>query len=505
MKHFVKKINFKKISTIRRLNPKIKIGLAHGVFDLLHYGHLLHLKKAKENCDVLVVSITSAKFVNKGPNRPQYNDKERMFFLSNLSCVDYVYLSKEKTAEKIIKNLRPNYYFKGNEYQDQNKDYTNNIKKELNILKSVSGSIFYTKEKTLSSSNIFNNFYSDDSLNLQVLRDIKKELSFDNIVKDFNKISKLKVLVIGDLIIDRYFFCTSLGKSPKEDLISVKNINSETYGGGTIATANHVSQFAFKTTLLTSIGNSINNREYINFIEKKIEKKIFKNSTSPTIEKNRFLENSSKRKLFQNLSNDFIRIDSKVEKKIINYLTKNIKKFDIVMINDFGHGLLTKNIRTFIQQKSKFLTLNCQTNSSNVGYNFISKYFKADYVTIDEPEARLSTQKRFANLKEVISVLKNQLKFKICSITRGENGCVVFKNKSSKLIECPAVTNNVEDTVGAGDAYFAISSLISFVQKNLKAIGFVGNVSGAIKVSYLGHRKYLKKESVLGFVKSLLA
>ena len=77
MKHFVKKINFKKISTIRRLNPKIKIGLAHGVFDLLHYGHLLHLKKAKENCDVLVVSITSAKFVNKGPNRPQYNDKER--------------------------------------------------------------------------------------------------------------------------------------------------------------------------------------------------------------------------------------------------------------------------------------------------------------------------------------------------------------------------------------------------------------------------------------------
>ena len=115
--------------------------------------------------------------------------------------------------------------------------------------------------------------------------------------------------------------------------------------------------------------------------------------SSPVIEKNRFLEVNSKRKLFQNLSNDFIRLSPKMEIDIIKYLKDNLKNFDLVIINDFGHGLLTTNIRNIIQKKSKFLALNCQTNSSNVGYNFITKYKIADYITIDEPEATLSSQK----------------------------------------------------------------------------------------------------------------
>ena len=89
------------------------------------------------------------------------------------------------------------------------------------------------------------------------------------------KFQNLKVLVIGDIIIDRYHFCETLGKSPKEDLITVKNKNSETYGGGIIATANHVSNFVKKTTLLTTIGESKNNKSFINFINKNIRKHIY--------------------------------------------------------------------------------------------------------------------------------------------------------------------------------------------------------------------------------------
>ena len=80
--------------------------------------------------------------------------------------------------------------------------------------------------------------------------------------------------------------------------------------------------------------------------------------------------------MFQNLTNDFIRIDANLEKKILKYLENNLKKYDLVIVNDFGHGLLTKKIRN-LQKFSKYLALNCQTNSSNNGYNFITKYQRA--------------------------------------------------------------------------------------------------------------------------------
>ena len=498
-------LDIKKIFYLKKKNPNLKIGLAHGVFDLLHFGHIKHLQSAKNNCDILIVSITSAKFVKKGPGRPYYTDQERLNFLSTLEFVDYVSLSKEDTGKKIIEELKPNFYFKGSEYEIKSNDITNKIKEEIKVLKKNKGKIFYTNEKTLSSSNLINRFFLRSDDKKKTIIDINKKFNFNEIKRDFDKISNLNVLVIGDLIIDRYYFCETLGKSPKEDLISVKNQKEETYGGGIIATANHISDFVKNITLLSSIGDSKQNTNYLKFINQKIKQKIYYVTGSATIEKNRYLEISSKRKLFQNLTNDFIRIDKKLENKILSYLNKNIKKYDLVLVNDFGHGLLTEKIRNLIQKKSNYFALNCQTNSSNVGYNFISKYKFADHVTIDEPEARLSTQKRFAPISIVIKELKKQIKFKTCSITRGENGSVVFEYKSKKFFNCPVLSEKVEDTLGAGDSYFALSSLFATIKKNLELVGFIGNVSGALKISYLGHRKYIKKINVLSFIKSLMA
>ena len=60
----------------------LKVGLAHGVFDIVHIGHLEHFRIAKQNCDKLIVSVTADKYVNKGPNRPAFKIKDRVNFLN---------------------------------------------------------------------------------------------------------------------------------------------------------------------------------------------------------------------------------------------------------------------------------------------------------------------------------------------------------------------------------------------------------------------------------------
>ena len=99
-----------------------KIGLCHGVFDLVHYGHILHFETAKSNVDWLVVSVTKDNFVNKGPGRPYFTFNQRIKFLKSLKVIDEVILSETKSAIESLNKVKPDIYFKGDEYKsDTNK------------------------------------------------------------------------------------------------------------------------------------------------------------------------------------------------------------------------------------------------------------------------------------------------------------------------------------------------------------------------------------------------
>jgi len=114
-----------------------KIVLCHGVFDLIHQGHLLHFQKAKSLGDILIVSVTDDNFVNKGPGRPYFSASNRLAVLSNLKMVDYVFLSKNPTAIESLKIFRPNFYVKGQEYKNHKNDLSGNIIKETKYAKKI--------------------------------------------------------------------------------------------------------------------------------------------------------------------------------------------------------------------------------------------------------------------------------------------------------------------------------------------------------------------------------
>ena len=221
---------------LKYLSQKYKnkqIVLCHGVFDLLHIGHINHFKEAKDLGDILVVSITGDNYVRKGPNRPVFNIKQRMQAIASLEIVDYVYLNNNPTSIEVIKFLKPKIYCKGPDYKKNEDDITGNINKEFKELKKYKGKIFYTKSETFSSSKLINDYsliYNESQK--KFLNKVSLNFNFEKIKKLVDEFSNLKISVFGELIIDRYVFSSVLGKSGKEPHLVAKRLYDENYIGG---------------------------------------------------------------------------------------------------------------------------------------------------------------------------------------------------------------------------------------------------------------------------------
>ncbi|NGX33421.1 MAG: Bifunctional protein HldE, partial [Candidatus Anoxychlamydiales bacterium] len=193
-----------------------KVVHCHGVFDLLHPGHIRHFKEAKKKGDKLVVSITPDKFVNKGPGRPAFNEKLRLESIAALSSVDYVVMNNSKDAINAIRSIKPDFYVKGKEYKDAKKDITGKIIDEEREVRTNGGQIYFTDDIVFSSSSLINKYVEPISEEAKsFIEKLKVRYSVEQIVEKIKKISSLKVLIIGDAIIDEYQYVDLLGQSAK--------------------------------------------------------------------------------------------------------------------------------------------------------------------------------------------------------------------------------------------------------------------------------------------------
>ena len=174
-KKILNKENIKKIISSLKAKQK-KIVLCHGVFDILHVGHINHFEEAKSKGEILVVSVTSDKFVNKGPYRPVFSENFRAKFISSISVVDYVFINDEKTSRNLINIIKPDFYVKGPDYKKNSNDMSGQIKDEKKAVEKNNGKIYYTKGRTFSSSKIINDDLSIIFKNDQIkfLSDLKK-------------------------------------------------------------------------------------------------------------------------------------------------------------------------------------------------------------------------------------------------------------------------------------------------------------------------------------------
>ena len=486
--------------TIADLKSKGKrIVHCHGVFDLLHIGHIRHFNEARTFGDVLVVTITPDEFVHKGPNRPAFTTELRLEALAALESIDFVAANKWPNAVETIKALQPAIYCKGPDYKNHTDDVTEKIVDEEKAVNSVGGKIGYTSDIIFSSSSLLNKFgdvYNKSQKTF--IQSIIKGQKFDEIKTRVDELKDLKVLVIGETIIDQYVFCEALGKSGKEPALVLRDLDLEQYAGGAVAIARHLSNFCGTVSLLSMLGEK---KEYEGFVLESLPQNVkpylIYKYASPTITKKRFVDHITKSKNLGLYSINDSQMSKKNQKLLIAYIDDLIPEHDLVIVSDYGHGFISRETANHISKQSIFTSLNAQINAANIGYHTIDNYRSIDRVIINETELRHEMRDRETDVEELMKQLTKKLRAKKLVVTQGYNGAKLYTSENDKYYHCPAFANKVVDKIGAGDAMLALISCSLKSDFDADMSLFMGSLAAAQSVETIGNSKSVNKVQLL--------
>ncbi len=477
----------------------------HGVFDLLHIGHIRHFQQAKGMGDVLIVTLTPDRFVNKGPGRPAFNEALRLEAVASLDVVDYVAVNRWPTAVETIKLVRPDCYVKGVEYKDTSKDHSGGIVLEEEAVKSVGGELVFTDDIVFSSSNLINKHFAVFPKEVtDYLAGFSQRYKPDEVIEWLKKAENLKVLVVGEAIIDEYHYCEEIGKTSKEPVIAMKSMHSQLFAGGVLAVANHVAAFCKEVGMITFLGDTGSQEAFIREkMNPKIENVFLYRKDSPTIVKKRFIEYYFFRKMLELYTINDAELDEADNRALCAKLELMVPKYDVVIVVDFGHSMMTKEAIDIVARKARFLAVNAQTNAGNMGYNVISKYPRADYITLAEKEMRLEARNYRGDVRGMVENVTAKMNCERAVVTQGRRGSLCYSTKEGFFL-VPALAREVVDRVGAGDAFLSISALCAAQKAPMEVIGFIGNAVGAWKVSIVCNERAVEKSQLFKQIETLL-
>ena len=331
--------------------------------------------------------------------------------------------------------------------------------------------------------------------------------SMEDIKKYAERAEKLKVLVVGDVIIDKYTYCIVHGLMSKDTGYSSSLEYSEQYLGGAVAVARHLCSFTENVTLVSIAGNEEDIRlQFLDEIADKMRLKLTYSTSFPTIVKHRFLTRDAKREEYRKLFSinnipETALYEQTARQEFLKGLSEKLDEADAVFLCDFGHGLIDEETKSLIQEKAKYLILNCQTNSTNYGMNIITKYSRADAFTLDQKELRLAYPACIADENAALQKLSTHLNADGW-LTRGSEGARGIE--SGRVHECPAFTLTVKDTVGAGDAFYSAAGLYAAAGAPAELCTFIGNIAGALGANIVGNKEAIEKVNVLKYAATLL-
>ncbi|MEJ7692848.1 PfkB family carbohydrate kinase [Daejeonella sp.] len=463
-----------------------KVIICHGVFDVVHPGHVRHLAYAKTKADILVVTLTQDKHIKKGIYRPHIPEGLRALNLAAFEMVDYVLIDENATPLNILKEIQPDFFAKGFEYASSGLPRATQA--EADVVDSYGGQMIFTPGDVVYSSSKFLNL-SLPQLQLEKLLLLMQlnDISFDNLRVTILKLSDYHVHVVGDTIVDTYTRTTFIGGQTKTPTFSVLYQGEDNYIGGAGIVAQHLRAAGAKVTFSTILGND-KLKDFVidGLIKSGVETSLIIDQTRPTSHKNAIISGGYRLLKLDTLDN------TPISEEILQKLTNSIQQTpaDAVVFSDFRHGIFNRSsVKTLTKAipAGVFRVADSQVASR---WGNITEFKKFDLITPNEREARFALANQDSGVGRLASFLLEDCDCNNLILKLGDKG--IFCVAQNEELKTPAFSidsfaNYIVDAVGAGDALLAYSTLTMLATGSLVMAGIIGSMAAACECEIDGN------------------
>ncbi|MEM8995478.1 MAG: PfkB family carbohydrate kinase [Acidobacteriota bacterium] len=465
-----------------------RVVLCHGVFDLLHVGHLRYLQGAKRHGDVLAVTLTPDRYVDKGPFRPAFDEDLRLEAMAALEVVDHVALNRWPTAEETLRTVRPDVYAKGAEFKAPGADPTGKMELERSAAAAVGCAVEFIDDVVYSSSRLINRHLPIYPEAVARYLDARRtELPLDGVLALLDRLAGRRVLVVGDAILDEYVYVETLGKASKDPALAVRHLSEERFAGGAAAVANHLAAFGARVDLVSVVGEDGGADFLRRNLADGVSPRFVERRGAATVCKRRFVDAYASNKLLSVYTMETEPADDAVVAELRAAVAGSSP--ELVVCADYGHGAVPPALVEQVASLDAFLAVNTQANAGNRGFHTVTRYPRADLVCLAEHEIRLETRDSEGALRPMMTELAGQLGTFLFIVTRGKRGSLALGDGG--FHEAPALASRVVDRVGAGDAFFALAALATHAGASPALVSLLGNAAGAQGVEIVGNRHAL--------------
>ena len=465
-----------------------KVIMCHGVFDIVHPGHVRHLLYAKSKADALIASLTADRHIDKGKYRPHVPQDLRAINLAAFEMVDYVVIDENATPLDNLRIIQPDYFAKGYEYTATG-DLHPNTQEELEVVQAYGGELLFTPGDIVYSSSSLINLAPPvlkfDKLLMLMDAD---GVTFDMLRRTLEQMAGRHVHVVGDTIVDSYTHCAMIGGQTKTPTMSVMFEDKVDFIGGAGVVAEHMKAAGAQVLFSTVLGND----RYKDFVLEGLARvgvdcRPVIDETRPTVNKNAIVAGGYRLLKIDTLDN------SSISDPILQQLTRQIAEtaVDAVVLSDFRHGMFNRRtIPKFVEAipDGCYRVADSQVASR---WGNITDFAGFDLITPNEREARFALGDQDSGLRPLASALYDAAQCELLMLKLGDRGVITCRGPGHERLDSFFVVDSfVErliDAVGAGDALLAYGTLAMLATRNPVIATILGSMAAACECEMDGN------------------